>query len=129
MGCHRGVFVRYSLVLFHPQYHPDTNKGLLCLVGRMDRGNRQGRNFYCFQERGKCCTIFDFENCAALISLETLLISAEHPLESVCLSVWHPLENKKLDIIFIILKSEFTWTSFDYGVFINDSHIVSTWYP
>ena len=33
------------------------------------------------------------------------------------------------DDIIIILKPEFTWTGFDDGVFSDDSHIVSTWYP
>ena len=62
-------------------------------MGWMARGIGQGQNFYCVQELGKCCTIIDFENFAVLISLETLLISAEHPLESGCFSAWHPLED------------------------------------
>jgi len=92
-GYRREALVRYLCYFLHPECQDHTNKGLLCLVGRMARGNRRGRNFFCFQERGKCCTIFDFENCAALISLEALMISAEHPLESKCLFVWHPLED------------------------------------
>ena len=56
-------------------------------------GKQAGSEFLLFSRTGKCCTIFDFENCVALISLETLLILAEHPLESVWLLVWHPLED------------------------------------
>ena len=42
--------------------------GLLCLRGWMPWGDRLGGNFYCFQERGKCCTIFNFENFAVVNS-------------------------------------------------------------
>ena len=96
MGYHRGVFARYFLVLFHPQYHPDTNKGLLCLLGWMTREMWPGWNFYCFRARVKCCTIFYFENCAALNLLVAVGISICHPLETGCFSAWHPLEDKKV---------------------------------
>ena len=89
-----------------------------------------------FQERRKCCTIFDFENCAVVNSLETLLISAGHPLESVCFLVEHTLERTRRyidevqfvggDDVFIFLKSEVTWIGFDDFIFIDDRHIVST---
>ena len=82
----RGVFARYFLVLFYPDYHPNTNKGFLCLLGWMPRGKWPGWPFVCFREREKCCTIFDFENCAVMNLLEAVLISARHSLETGCLS-------------------------------------------
>ena len=55
--------------------------------------NWAGSEFLMLSRMGKCCTIFDFENFAVLISLETLLVSAGHPLESVCFSAMYPLED------------------------------------
>jgi len=42
---------------------------------------------------GKCCTIFDFENCAVVNPLAAVLISVDYPLDAVYISV-HPLEDK-----------------------------------
>ena len=66
---------------------------LLCLLGRMPRGTGLGWNFYCFQERGKCCTIFDFENCAVVNLLAAVFMWTWHPLEAGDSSAWHPLDS------------------------------------
>ncbi len=79
-----------------------------------------GLDFYCFRERGKCCTIFDFENCALVNPLDAVFILAWHPLEDMTVSWWNRACERNDVIIF--LKSEVTGMSLDDGLFVYDNH-------